>query len=47
MVIQKNSIIITELKDFDIRHILDCGQIFRYEKLGEGEYKVYSKDKTC
>ncbi|MDE6870135.1 MAG: 8-oxoguanine DNA glycosylase, partial [Clostridia bacterium] len=40
-------IIITELEDFDIRHILDCGQIFRYEKLSEGEYKVYSKDKTC
>ncbi|MDE5911256.1 MAG: 8-oxoguanine DNA glycosylase [Clostridia bacterium] len=47
MLIQKNSIIITELEDFDIRHILDCGQIFRYEKLSEGEYGVYSKDKTC
>lgn len=47
MVIQKNSIIITELEDFDIRHILDCGQIFRYERLNEGEYRVYSKDKTC
>ncbi|MDE7349038.1 MAG: 8-oxoguanine DNA glycosylase [Clostridia bacterium] len=47
MVIQKNSIIITELEDFDIRHILDCGQIFRYDKLNEGEYGVYSKDKTC
>ena len=47
MLIQNNSIIITELEDFDIRHILDCGQIFRYEKLSEGEYRVYSKDKTC
>lgn len=47
MLIQKNNIIITELKDFDIRHILDCGQTFRYEKLNEGQYRVYSKDKTC
>ena len=47
MLIEDNSIIITDLKDFDIRHILDCGQIFRYEKLSDGEYRVYSKDKTC
>ena len=47
MLIQKNNIIITDLRDFDIRHILDCGQIFRYEKLSEGQYRVYSKDKTC
>ena len=47
MLIQGNSIIITELEDFDIRHILDCGQIFRYEKLDEGQYRVYSMDKTC
>ena len=47
MLFEENSIIITDLKDFDIRHILDCGQIFRYEKLSDGEYRVYSKDKTC
>ncbi len=47
MLIDGNSIIVTELEDFDIRHILDCGQIFRYEKLSQGEYRVYSKDKTC
>lgn len=47
MLIQKNSIILTQLEDFDIRHILECGQIFRFEKLNEGEYVVYSKDKKC
>lgn len=47
MYVDGNSIIVTELKDFDIRHILDCGQIFRYEMLSDGEYRVYSKDKTC
>ena len=38
-------IIVDDLKDFDIRQILDCGQIFRYVKTGEGEYTVYSRDK--
>lgn len=47
MLIEKNSIILTQLEDFDIRHILECGQIFRFEKLNEGEYVVYSKDKKC
>ena len=31
-------IIVDDLKDFDIRQILDCGQIFRYAKTGENEY---------
>lgn len=44
---KNNSIIIDDLKDFDIRHILDCGQIFRYTKLDEGKYMVFSKDKRC
>lgn len=43
----KNSIIITELSCFDIKHILECGQIFRFDRLSEGEYRVYSKDKTA
>ena len=40
-----NDIIIKDTKDFDIRQILDCGQIFRYFKTGENRYEVYSKDK--
>ncbi len=47
MLVEKNSIIITDLSSFDIRQILDCGQIFRYSKMGEGLYRVYSSDKTC
>lgn len=35
-----NKIIITNKTDFNIKHILECGQIFRYEKLGSGEYVV-------
>ena len=42
-----NSIIITDLKDFDIRHILDCGQIFRYYAIDEGKYVVHTRDKRC
>lgn len=38
-------IIVDDLKDFDIRQILDCGQIFRYAKTGENEYTVMSRDK--
>lgn len=42
-----DSIILTDLKDFNIRHILDCGQIFRYYLLPDGRYEVYSADKRC
>ena len=42
-----DSIILTDLKDFNIRHILDCGQIFRYFLLPDGRYEVYSDDKRC
>lgn len=40
-------IIISDLKDFDINHILLCGQIFRFQKLADNEYIVYSADKKC
>lgn len=42
-----NDIIIKDTRDFDIRQTLDCGQIFRYSKIGENEYEVFSKDKRC
>ena len=38
-------IIVDDTSSFDIRQILDCGQIFRYAALGDGEYVVHSKDK--
>ena len=33
--------------DFDPQHILECGQIFRYKKVGEKEYVVFSSDKMA
>ncbi len=38
--------IIVERADFDIRKILDCGQVFRYA-LEQGGYTVYSGDRRC
>ena len=42
-----NDIIVSDLRDFDIRQILDCGQIFRYIRNDAGSYTVYSGDKRC
>ncbi|MDE6550914.1 MAG: 8-oxoguanine DNA glycosylase [Clostridia bacterium] len=42
-----NDIIVSDLRDFDIRQILDCGQIFRYVRNDDGSYTVYSTDKRC
>ncbi|MBR4998341.1 MAG: DNA-3-methyladenine glycosylase 2 family protein [Clostridia bacterium] len=44
--INKNKIIIYDLQDFNIKQILDCGQIFRYQ-INEGEAIVFSKDKKA
>lgn len=33
--------------NFDIEATLTCGQVFRYEKVGEGAYVVYSKGHRC
>ena len=41
----KNDIIVS-IEDFDIRRILDCGQVFRYFP-EEGGYTVISGDKLC
>ena len=42
--IEKNKIIIEDLSQFNINHILDCGQIFRYEIKGN-QATVCSLDK--
>ena len=42
---EEEYIIVDDLSSFDIRQILDCGQIFRYAKTGEGEYVVHSRDR--
>ena len=44
--VDNNKIIITNLKDFNIVQILDCGQIFRYGISGNKAI-VYSQDKKA
>lgn len=40
--ITKDKIIINDKTDFNAKHILECGQIFRYKKLSESQYEVFS-----
>ena len=42
--LQKNKIIIQDTSDFNIEHILKCGQIFTYKQIDDNTYEVYSKD---
>ncbi|GHU55618.1 8-oxoguanine DNA glycosylase [Clostridia bacterium] len=35
-----NGVKMTEFDSFDIEHILECGQCFRFSKLGEKDYKI-------
>ena len=49
-----NEILITDLSDFCIKHILECGQIFRFKRLVDLEneeikfaYNVFSLDKKA
>ncbi|MCR4661819.1 MAG: 8-oxoguanine DNA glycosylase [Clostridia bacterium] len=44
--IENNSIVIEDDKDFVIEHILDCGQVFRYQKV-ENCHTLIAKDKIC
>ena len=47
MASDKNSIIIKDLSCFNIRHILECGQIFRFFEQPDGSFRVFSKDKSA
>lgn len=40
--ITKDKIVINDKTDFNAKHILECGQIFRYKKLSESQYEVFS-----
>ena len=42
-----NKIILTGAEYFDIENILECGQVFRFKKLRDKEYVVYSLDKSA
>ena len=33
-----NNLIITDVCDFNLEHIFDCGQCFRWEKQNDGSY---------
>ncbi|NLL56772.1 MAG: DNA-3-methyladenine glycosylase 2 family protein [Clostridiales bacterium] len=41
-----DKIIISDTSDFNIEHILDCGQVFRYLKTGDC-YTLFAKDANC
>ncbi len=43
---EPGKIIIEEPTDFDIEHILDCGQVFRYQKEGDS-FHLFAKNKYC
>lgn len=45
-IVNKKNIEILGKEDFNPMHILECGQIFSFEKFGEN-YVVYSKDKRA
>ena len=40
--ITKDKIIVKDKIDFSAKHILECGQIFRYKKTSDSEYEVFS-----
>ncbi len=39
-------IVIEDLSDFNIKHILDCGQVFRYRNTGDC-YTLFAKNFNC
>ncbi|MEG1710188.1 MAG: DNA glycosylase [Clostridia bacterium] len=40
-----DKILIENIADFNIRHILECGQVFRFKQLSQMQWSVYSADK--
>ncbi|MGN1317694.1 MAG: DNA-3-methyladenine glycosylase family protein [Lachnospirales bacterium] len=41
-----NKVILTDLEDFNIEEILECGQFFRYEKIDKLYYKIVAMNKV-
>ncbi len=41
-----NDLIVTGLKDFNLKHIFDCGQCFRWNRVGENTYLGIAKGKA-
>ena len=44
--IVENNLVIEGLRDFDLRHIFDCGQCFRWNKTSENTYLGVAKGKA-
>ena len=40
-------IIIGNLNEFNIEHIVECGQVFTYKKISNNDYLIYSKDQLA
>ena len=45
--VANDKILIYDKEDFNAKHILECGQIFRYKKLENGHYVLLSQDKKA
>ena len=41
----KNVVVVEDLKNFDLRQTLECGQIFRYEQVSKNTYTLIAKNK--
>ena len=41
----KNVVVVEDLKNFDLKQTLECGQIFRYEQVSKHSYMVIAKNK--
>ena len=44
--IDEGKIVIEDLSEFDVKHILDCGQVFRYRNEGDC-YTLFAKNAKC
>lgn len=43
IIVDKNNIILENVDSFDIEQILECGQCFHFDKIGEKEYVIVAK----
>lgn len=43
---ERDKIVVTDASQFNIEHILDCGQVFRYRKTGDC-YTLFAKNANC
>ena len=46
ILVLKNNIILSDVEDFNLQHIFDCGQCFRWDKLDNNTYTGVAKNKA-